>query len=155
MASNVRFRIEGMDNLQRSLRRLGQVPQKHVTAASRKGMSIVLSRAKRKAPVSTGALKRGMKLAGEKSRKKGKKVYRIVFDRSMNDVFQKKNAAGQVVAYYPISQEYGYFTRNGKYIPGFRFIHGSFDENMPRAAQTIVDTMKQKVDQEIARARLR
>lgn len=40
-------------------------------------------------PVDTGALKRGIIREGERSRKKGKKVYKMMFDPTMNDVFQK------------------------------------------------------------------
>ena len=144
-----------MRNLQRSLKKLGQVPQKHVTASARKGMNIVLKEARVKAPYDTGALKKGMKLQGERSRYKGKKVYKIIFDPAMNHIFQKKNQAGEIVAYYPVSQEYGYFTKNGKYIPGFRFIHGSLEDNAEKMEKTIVTTMKQKIDTEIRKAGLR
>ena len=144
--ANVTFKVEGMRKLQKSLKRLGEVPQKHVTAAAKKGMSIVLRQSKANAPYDTGALKKGIILAGEKAREKAKKVYRIVFDRAMNEIFQKKNKEGKVVAYYPVSQEYGYFAKNGRYIPGFRFIRGSFEENAQKMASTIVDTMKKKID---------
>lgn len=144
-----------MRNLQRSLKKLGQVPQKHVTASARKGMNIVLRDAKANAPYDTGALKKGMKLQGERSRYKGKKVYKIIFDPAMNHIFQKKNQAGEIVAYYPVSQEYGYFTKNGKYIPGFRFIHNSLANNAQKMERTIITTMKQKIDAEIRKAGLR
>lgn len=144
-----------MAGLQKDLKKLGKVPQKHVTASARKGMNIVLKNAKANAPYDTGMLKKGMILDGEKSRYKGKKVYKVVFDPKMNDVFQKKNANGEVVAYYPVSQEYGYFTKNGRYIPGFRFLHNSLANNAQRMEKTIVTNMKQKIDAEIRRARLR
>lgn len=144
-----------MRELQKSLKKLGKVPQKHVTASARKGMSIVLKDAKTNAPYDTGALKKGMKLQGERSRYKGKKVYKIIFDPAMNDVFQKKNKQGEVIGYYPISQEYGFFAKNGRYIPGFRFIHNSLNDNAEKMEKTIVTTMKQKIDTEIRKAGLR
>jgi len=162
--TRVYFRVEGMDELEKSLKRLGKVPQKHVTSASRKGMNIVLKQAKGNAPVGdTGNLKKGIKMVGERSRQKGKKVYRIVFDRNMNHIFQKpvKNPGesgspnAKDPAYYPVSQEYGYFARNGRYIPGFRFVRGAFENKMPEAAKTMVSTMKKKIDQEIAKAGLK
>jgi hypothetical protein len=118
-------------------------------------MNIPLREAKAKAPVDTGALKRGIILVGEKSKTKGKKVYRIVFDRAYNDIFQKKNKKGQVTGYYPISQEYGYFAKNGRYIPGYRFIHNSLNNNAQKVEKTIVDTMQSKIDQEIRKAGLK
>ena len=157
------FKIEGMKELERSLKKLGQVPQKHVTSSARKGMNIVLKNAKSNAPNDTGQLKKGIKLSGEKSRYKGKKVYKVVFDDKMNDVFQKPvvkvgesgSPNAKNPAYYPISQEYGFFARNGRYIPGYRFIHNSLENNARRMERTIVAEMKQKTDDEIRKARLK
>ena len=144
-----------MAGLQRDLKKLGKVPQKHVTASARKGMNIVLKDAKSSAPEDTGDLKKGMKLQGERSRYKGKKVYKVMFNPKMNDVFQKKNAKGEVTGYYPISQEYGFFAKNGRYIPGYRFLHNSLSDNASRMERTIITNMKQKIDAEIRKARLR
>lgn len=144
-----------MAGLQRDLKKLGKVPQKHVTASARKGMNIVLRGAKSNAPYDTGALKKGMKLKGEKSEHKGKKVYQVIFDPGMNDVFQKTDKDGRVIGYYPVSQEYGFFAKNGRYIPGYRFVHNSLADNAQRMEKTIVTTMKQKIDAEIRKARLR
>lgn len=159
----VYFRVEGMDELEKSLKRLGKVPQKHVTASSRKAMNIVLKQSRASAPYETGALKKGIKMVGERSRQKGKKVYRIVFDRNMNHIFQKpvKNVGesghkgARKVAYYPHSQEYGFFARDGKYIPGYRFIGDSFNENVRNIEKTIVSEMKKRIDAEIVKAGLR
>ena len=152
--AKVNFKVEGMKELERSLDKLGKVPQKHVTSASKKGMNIVLKQSRANAPYDTGALKKGIKLVGEKSKLKGKKVYRIVFDREMNDVFQKKNEEGEVTGYYPVSQEYGFFAKNGRYIPGLRFIRDSLSDNAQKMEKTIVDTMKKKIDEEIRKAGL-
>lgn len=149
------FKIEGMRELQKSLEKLGKVPQKHVTSAARKGMNIELKAAKAAAPVDTGMLRKGMKLIGEKSKYKGKKVYRIVFDRAYNDVFQKPNKKGKITGYYPVSQEYGFFARNGRYIPGYRFIHSTFEANASKIEKTIVSEMQKKIDQEIKKAGLK
>ena len=161
--ARVYFRVEGMDELEKSLKRLGKVPQKHVTASSRKAMNIVLKQSRASAPYETGALKKGIKMVGERSRQKGKKVYRIVFDRNMNHIFQKpvKNPGesghkgARKIAYYPYSQEYGFFARDGKYIPGYRFIGDSFNENVRNIEKTIVSEMKKRIDAEIVKAGLR
>ena len=153
--ARVTFRIEGMKQLEKSLKKLGKVPQKHVTASSKKGMNIVLKDAKANAPYDTGMLKKGIKLVGERSRTKAKKVYRVVFDRAMNDVFQKKNTEGKITGYYPVSQEYGFFAKNGRYIPGYRFISDSLTDNVSKIEKTIVGEMKKRIDAEIARAGLK
>lgn len=152
----IKFKIDGMRGLERSLKKLGDVPQKHVTSSSRKGMNIILKDSKANAPVGdTGMLKKGMKLAGERSKHKGKKVYRIVFDRKYNEIFQKPNKEGKITGYYPISQEYGFFARNGRYIPGYRFIHNSMSQNAKKMERTIIDEMKKKIDAEIAQGGLK
>ena len=161
--ARVKFKVEGMKELEKSLKKLGKVPQKHVTSSSRKAMNIVLKQSRATAPYETGALSRGMKLKGEKSKVKAKKVYQVVFDDKYNHIFQKpvKNPGesghkgARKVAYYPFSQEYGFFARDGKYIPGYRFIGDSFIENTRNIEKTIVSEMKKKIDAEIAKANLK
>lgn len=160
--AGIYFKVEGMDELKKSLQKVGKVPQKHVTASSRKAMNIVLNQARANAPYDTGALKKGIIMVGEKSKVKAKKVYRIVFDKNMNDVFQKpiknpgsKGGQGKSTGYYPISQEYGYFAGDGNYIPGFRFISDSLIENTQKIEKTIVDEMKKRIDTEIEKGGLK
>jgi hypothetical protein len=118
-------------------------------------MNIALKDARANAPYETGALKEGIVMKGERSRQKGKKVYRIVFDRAMNKIFQKQNKEGKITGYYPVSQEYGFFAKNGRYIPGFRFISDSLTDNVKNIEKTIVSTMKTKIDAEIAKEGLK
>lgn len=148
------FKIDGMDRLMKDLDKLGKVPQKHVTSSAKKAMNIVLKDSKATAPYETGQLKKGIILKGEKAKDKGKKVYQVVFDPKMNDVFQKRNKDGEITGYYPVSQEYGFFARNGKYIPGYRFIHKSLTRNAVKVCKTIIDNMKQKIDQELRKSGL-
>lgn len=160
--AKINFKIEGMAKLQRDIKKLGKVPQKHVTSSARKGMNVVLRGARANAPYDTGALKKGMKLQGERSKYKGKKVYKIVFDDKMNHVFQKpikkpgsRGGKGHKKGYYPVAQEYGYFAGKGNYIPGYRFIHKSLEGNARKMEKTIVDSMKQKIDTELRKAGLK
>lgn len=159
--AKVKFKIEGMKELEKSLKKLGKVPQKHVTASARKAMNISLKDSKANSPYDTGTLKKGIVMKGEKSKYKAKKVYRIMFDEKMNDVFQKpiKNpgeAGGKnKTGYYPFSQEYGFFARDGRYIPGYRFISDSLTSNVSKIEKTIVSEMKKKIDAEIAKVGLK
>ena len=140
--------------LTRTVEKLGNLPQKCVTKAARKGGNLVLRAVRQKAPVDTGDLKRGLRLKAEKTRTKGKKVYDIVFDAGMNDVFQKpvKNpgeAGGKSrTAYYPASMEYGYFARNGRYIPGYHFMRGAAEESEGAAAGVTVQVLSDEVEKE-------
>lgn len=142
-----KFKIEGMKELQKSIKKLGEVPQKAVTPAARKGMNVALKDARKGGWIDqTGEMRRGMKLVGERSRHKGKKVYQVVFDSAKNHVFQKKNAKGKVTGYYPASMEYGYYARNGRYIPGFHFLKKSLENNSGKIAETIVSEMIKNID---------
>ncbi|HCR82045.1 MAG TPA: hypothetical protein DIW07_01305 [Lachnospiraceae bacterium] len=153
---SIYFRVDGMEKLIKSIEELGKVPQKYVTSASRKAMTAVQKVSKEKAPYETGNLRKGIILRGEKSHSKGKKVYRIIFDPRMNDIFQKKSGKyGEVKGYYPVSQEYGYFSRSGNYIPGFRFVHKSFKQNTRNIESTIIGTMQTKIDAELRKAGLK
>ncbi|MDU5108894.1 MAG: HK97 gp10 family phage protein [Clostridium sp.] len=147
----MKVKIEGMKELNKSLQRLGETPQKHVTSSVRKGMNISFKDAKAKAPIETGELKSGIKMVGEKSRIKGKKVYQIVFDRAKNDIFQKRNKEGKVIGYYPTSMEYGFFARNGRYIPGYHFLKKALEENSGKVEKTIIEEMQKKIDKELGK----
>ena len=155
MANNFNFKIEGMDKLLKGFEKIGQVPQKHVTSSSRKAMNVVLKQSRATAPYDEGYLEKGMKLKGERSRVKGKKVYQVIFNPDTNHIFQKPNKEGKITGYYPVSQEYGFFAKNGRYIPGYRFIHDSLAENTRKVEKTIVSEMQKKIDAEIAKAGLK
>lgn len=113
---------------------MGTLPAKIVTAAARRGATV----AKRavqgsgEMPVDTGTMRKALRTKREKSRRKGKKVYEVVFDPALNAYLQRpiKNpgeAGGQSAkAYYPASMEYGFLTRSKgggiSYSPGFHFM---------------------------------
>lgn len=145
------FRIEGIEDIKKGMYKLQKIPQKHVTSSARKGMNVVLKDARASAPVDEGYLKQGMKLKGERSAAKAKKVYQVVFDDRYNHIFQKKNADGKITGYYPVSQEYGFFARNGRYIPGFMFVHKALTGNVRLVERTIIAELKKKIDAEIAK----
>lgn len=137
--------IEGMAELQRAIRRLGQVPQKAATKAARAGAKIAFKAAKANAPVDTGELKSGLVMRAEKTTKKGKKMFDIKLDPAKNSVFVKESAAGKR-SYYPASQEYGYLTVNGRYIPGYRYLRKAITENERAIEKAIVDVGTTEID---------
>lgn len=156
--------LREMRALKKTVKNIGNLPQKCVTPAARKGARIWLKAVKASAPVGdTGNLRKGIILKGEKSPKKGKKVYDVMFDPAMNDVFVKSHTAGEnaysvrnktgkagqtVRAYYPASMEFGYFARNGRYIPGYHFMRDSATETAPEVQQTVIKELTKNVDKE-------
>ena len=136
--------IEGVDELKELLDEIGKLPQKCVTKASRRGAMILLRAIKAKAPVETGQLKSGIIITGEK-RRKGNKIYQIVFSEHLNDVFVKYSKDGKR-AYYPASQEYGFITRDGGYIPGYRFMRDTADRVNGQVKSTILEVLTSELD---------
>ena len=86
-----------------------------MTRAVKRGAKIVQKAIQAAAPKDTGELQSGLILVKEKSRVKGKVVYQVTPAREKNAIFQKpiKNPVRSKTkhAYYPASQEFGYFTR--------------------------------------------
>jgi len=145
MAKRVKFEIEGMEELEKTIRKLGKLPQKCVTKAAKKGAQIALKAAKQKAPFLTGALEEGIILKGEKTRRKGKKVYQVTMNPAMNDVFVKTTKDGKRY-YYPASMEYGFMTRDGGYVPGYHYLRDSLVDNKERIEKTVVDVLAKEID---------
>jgi hypothetical protein len=146
-----RTEIEGLRELEAQFKRLEKFPKSKVAKAANAGMKEPLKDSKANAPVDIGNLKRGIMKIREKSpRSKAKVVYSIVFDRAFNRIFQKPvqnpGPGKKTTAYYPVSQEYGFFAKNGRYIPGFRFIRKSLEQNQITSAKKIVDVLRQEVD---------
>ena len=134
-----KFRVDvHMDDLleaRRTFDAMGQLPARIVTAAAGRGATVVKRAVKNSAeiPVLTGTMRKAVRrLRAERSKVKGKQVYRVGFEPAMNSVFQKPirnpgEAGGQNdKAYYPASMEYGFLTRSKgggiSYFPGFHFM---------------------------------
>jgi HK97 gp10 family phage protein len=132
-------KLIGLNELLKTFKDLEKLPQKCVTQASKKGAMISLQSAKNKAPKDKGQLIKGIVLKAEKTKTKGKKVYQVTFSDKMNDIFQKKNAEGKVIAYYPSSQEYGWIDKNGNKHEGKHFMRDSVQDNASKIESTIIN----------------
>lgn len=137
--------IKGMQELERTFQRLGKVPQTVATKSARAGGSIALKSAKANAPEDEGHLKRGIVLKRERTKVKGKAVYDVTIDPAMNDVFVKVSKEGKR-SYYPASQEYGYMTENGRYIPGYRYMRRALDDNKENIERKVLEVTGKEVD---------
>lgn len=139
--------VIGLNELLKMFKDIEKLPQKCVTKAAKSGATIALKDAKDKAPEGkTHNLKKGIVLRAEKTKTKGKKVYQVTFDSRMNDIFQKKNAAGKVIAYYPASQEYGWIDRKGVKHKGKHFMRDSVANNKNEIEDTILDELISNVE---------
>ena len=144
--------IVGMKELERAFRELGKVPQSAATKSARAGGQIVLRAARANAPVDTGELRDGIILKREKTRVRGKAVYDVMMDPAKNDIFVKTTKDGKRY-YYPASQEYGFLTRDGGYIPGYRFLRRAIDENANQIERRILEVAGKEVDKALRKGR--
>lgn len=140
-----KVKIEGLKELTKTIQKMEKLPQKCVTKAAKTGAKIPLKSAKGNAPYLSGALEGGIVLKGEKTRVKGKKVYQVVMDSNKNDIFVKMSKSGKR-SYYPASQEYGFTTKNGGYIPGLRYLKKSILNNKASIEKTMVNVLGKEID---------
>lgn len=147
-----RTEIVGMRDLERAFRELGKVPQTVATQSARAGARVALKAARDNAPEDTGNLKRGIIMRRERSRVKGKAVYDIMMDPAMNHVFVKISKAGKR-SYYPASQEYGFLTVDGGYVPGYRYLRRAADENERQIEKKILEAAGKAVDKALRKGR--
>src|SRR5690606_23879662 len=124
--------------------RLGKVPQAAATKGAQAGGRIALKAAKTNAPVDTGELRSGIILKGERNRERGKKVYDVMIDPAKNDVFVKTTKDGKRY-YYPASQEYGFLTVDGRYVPGYAYLRRAIDNNAEQIERKILEVAGREV----------
>lgn len=141
--------ILGMKELERAFKRLGKVPQTVATKSAKAGAQIAFKAAKKNAPEDSGDLKSGIIMKAERRVKVGKKVYDIMMDPAKNDIFVKVSKDGKR-SYYPASQEYGYMTADGGYVPGYRFFRKSMTDNAAAMEKKMVDVAAVAVDKALS-----
>ncbi|WP_424766303.1 HK97 gp10 family phage protein [Paenibacillus sp. sgz302251] len=144
MARRTLADIRGLDELRRAVRELEKVPTKVASKAARAGGKIALASARSSAPKETGALKKGIIMRAERTRKRGKKVFDIKIDPKNNDIFVKETRNGR--KYYPASQEYGFLTVNGKFIEGKRYLRKAITDNEREIERAIVRMGLQEIN---------
>lgn len=149
MARNA-FDVIGLRELQRDLKKLGNMPQTAVNRAAKSSATIAFKDAKRRAPVDIGNLKQGIIIKREKKQRVGKQVYFIGPGRAYNRFFRKLYADGAKEAYYPASQEWG-FTVHGHYTPGYRYLKNAIDHNADAMEGEVAKVFRQEIDKALRR----
>lgn len=146
MANKVKFKIEGLAQLEKDILRLEKMSQVAVNRAARLGAGVAFKYAKRVVPVDSGNMRKGLVMKKEQRTKRGKAVYFISFKKSMNDIFVKMYGPNKNKrAYYPASQEWG-FTVMGHYTPGYRTLRKSIDNNVSGIQKEVVKSLRKDVD---------
>lgn len=144
--------ILGARELEETFRALGKVPQTVATQSARAGARIVQRAAKANAPEDEGHLKKGIIINREKRRVRGKAVYDVMISPHLHDIFVKVSKEGKR-SYYPASQEYGFLTADGGYVPGYRYMRRAADENEITVEKKMVAEGRKAIDRIIRRGR--
>lgn len=137
--------ISGMAELERTFKQLGKVPQTVATKSARAGATIAHKAAKNNAPEDKGDLKQGIIMKRERKRVAGKAVFDVMMDPAKNDIFVKISKDGKR-SYYPASQEYGFLTVDGGYVPGYRFLKRAITEHDSQIERKILEVAGKEVD---------
>lgn len=141
-----RVKIDGMDDLEKSLKRLGKVPQVASNRAARSGAKIGLNATRKNAPEGeSGQLAKGIIMKKERKVIAGKAVFDIMMDPAKNDIFVKESANGKR-SYYPASMEYGFMTVDGGYVPGYRYFRRGLTENKIPIEKAMVESFAKEID---------
>lgn len=163
------FDFEEMDQFQKMLARVEKLPQKVVNKAAGKGATVAGRAVRAAAPRGkTKQLSKGFKRMAEKTRTKGKKVYRYGIDPDKDDIFQKKippekpkrppgkRRTSWNHAYYPSSVEYGFLARTSKgglrfvrdKVEGKHFVRKAAESARPQVESTIIKTAMAELEKE-------
>lgn len=149
--------VKGLGELQMQFEKVEKIPKKVITKAAKEGVKDPLAQAKANAPRKSGALKKGIKKFMEKGGNRRKKtVYRVVFDRKFNDIFQKKikpegrgtrgASPPRETGYYPVSQEYGFKVGIGRpKKQGLGFVAKAINQNAESSYQKIVKVLEDEI----------
>lgn len=152
--AKIDFEIEGMSELVGLIKELGDLPQKVVTQSAKDGGKIALAAAKVYASTRmrerSGNLARGIVLIGERKSVQAKKVYQVVMDSKMNDVFVKISKSGKRY-YYPASMEYGFITKKGTKTAGKHFLRDALVDNSEEIERAVLDKLIKGIDKELSK----
>lgn len=147
--------VEGLNKLMKDIKKLEKLPQSQITKGTRKGANVLLKASKAKAPKRTGKLKRNMVLRPEKTRKRGKKVFQITFQKVEKFPDAVKVTKDGTRYYYPSSQNFGFKTIDGGRVEGKHFLDSAIKSKGNEAAKTIVDEIGKEIDKSLSEGRIR
>lgn len=138
--------VEGMDELQNAIKRLGELPRKHVRASARAGASLALQAVRSLVPVDKGELKKGLIMKEEKRTVNSKSVFDIIPDPKKNDIFVKINKDGSR-SYYPASMEFGFIQPDGSKFSGFHYMRDGVSTYEAQIRDEILHKMEERIEQ--------
>lgn len=131
------FKIEGMDALDKAVRKLPKNVQKRVLkGALRAGGRVIAKDAKQRVPVNTGTLKKSIKVVAGKSKQNGALVF----------VTTSKGGGAKYDAFYSHMIEFG-----TSKMPARPFLRPAFDTTQQETIKAIGDALEKGILKEAAK----
>ena len=141
--------VEGLNKLIKDIKKLEKMPQKQITKGVRRGTNVILHEARARAPKLTGKLRKKLTLKSERSKRRGKKVMQVTFQKVEKFPEAVKVTKDGTRYYYPASQNFGFRTRNGGYVDGKHFLEGAMQAKSGQAARVIVDEIGKEIEKSL------
>lgn len=168
MAGEVKLSLDDseIESFEEALKGIGDLPKRVVNSAVSKSVTPLRKEIRARAPVRTGALKKGIIRHRERTKvTRGKVVYDLMFDPAKTNIFAKEinraglyggskkvDSKGKGHAYYPASMEYGFFTGDGnggyKKVPGLHFMRDAADANAASFRENVTDGVMAGIEKE-------
>lgn len=141
-------RVEGLRDLMADISKLDKMPQKQITKGVRRGTNVILKEARARASERhiTGKMSKKLTLKTERSRKRGKKVMQVTYQKVDKFPEAVKITKDGTRYYYPSSQNFGFDTRDGGHVDGLNFLGGAMQSKGKQAAKVIVDEIGKEID---------
>lgn len=139
-ASKLRIKTFGADEVKRAMDKFGDEMKKAVDEAIKETAESIKDNAQSRAPVKTGALKRGIIVKKFRTRKDTLAVYDIGMDPAMNAVFRGtiKNPKGKRKDYYyPTVIEYG-----TPHTPAQPFLRPALKGHRAKAKRAVIERVR-------------
>lgn len=143
--------VEGLNKLMKDISKLDKIPQKQITKGVRRGTNIILKEARLRASERhiTGKMSRKLTLKAERSKKRGKKVMQVTYQKVDKYPEAVKITKDGTRYYYPSSQNFGFKTRDGEKVEGLHFLEGAMQSKSGEAARVIVDEIGKEIEKSL------
>lgn len=140
--------VEGLNKLMKDISKLEKMPQKQITKGVRRGTNIILKEARLRASERhiTGKMSKKLTLKSERSKKRGKKVMQVTYQKVDKYPEAVKITKAGTRYYYPSSQNFGFDTKDGGYVEGLDFLGGAMKSKSKQAAKVIVDEIGKEIE---------
>lgn len=147
-----RIRVEGLNKLMKDIKKLENIPQKQITKGVRRGANVILKEARAIASQrkKTGKMSKKLTLKSERSKKRGKKVMQVTYQKVEKFPEAVKITKDGTRYYYPSSQNFGFRTRDGGKVDGLHFLEGAMQAKGKQAAKVMIDEIGKEIEKSLS-----